>query len=174
MGQPAYLSLKGQSVGKVEGSITETTHERKGKIGVISVSHEIVAPRDPATGHPTGRRLHKPLVITKELDKASPLLYQLLCKNENVTEWELQFFMQGASGGAQQHYTIKLTNANVASINFRMPNTKADNSKQSDPYEEVAFVYQKIDWIWTGKAETAAGGKAGGAIVADDNWEAQV
>ncbi|HJT17187.1 MAG TPA: type VI secretion system tube protein Hcp [Thermoanaerobaculia bacterium] len=32
--------------------------------------------RDPASGLPTGKRMHKPFVITKELDKSSPLLYQ--------------------------------------------------------------------------------------------------
>ncbi len=33
---------------------------------------EIVSPRDPASGLPTGKRMHKPFVITKELDKMSP------------------------------------------------------------------------------------------------------
>lgn len=34
-----------------------------------------ISPRDPASGLPTGKRMHKPFVITKELDKATPLLY---------------------------------------------------------------------------------------------------
>ena len=38
-----------------------------GKLSVIS-------PRDAASGLPTGKRMHKPFVITKELDKASPML----------------------------------------------------------------------------------------------------
>jgi hypothetical protein len=32
--------------------------------------------RDPASGLPTGQRIHKPFVITKELDKSTPTLYQ--------------------------------------------------------------------------------------------------
>ena len=32
------------------------------------------APRDAASGLATGRRMHKPFTITKEVDKASPLL----------------------------------------------------------------------------------------------------
>jgi hypothetical protein len=36
----------------------------------------IVSPRDSASGLPTGKRQHKPIVITKELDKSSPLLFQ--------------------------------------------------------------------------------------------------
>jgi hypothetical protein len=34
--------------------------------------HEIVSPRDPQSGLPTGKRMHKPMVITKELDAAAP------------------------------------------------------------------------------------------------------
>lgn len=34
----------------------------------------VVSPRDAASGLPTGKRQHKPMVITKELDKSSPLL----------------------------------------------------------------------------------------------------
>jgi len=35
---------------------------------------QIVSPRDAASGLPTGKRMHKPLVITKELDLALPSL----------------------------------------------------------------------------------------------------
>lgn len=41
---------------------------------VISFDQEIVSPRDAASGLPTGKRMHKPFVITKELDKSSPVL----------------------------------------------------------------------------------------------------
>jgi hypothetical protein len=40
----------------------------------ISFDQEIVSPRDAASGLPTGKRMHKPFVITKELDKSSPIL----------------------------------------------------------------------------------------------------
>lgn len=39
---------------------------------VISFEQDIVSPRDAASGLPTGKRMHKPFVITKELDSSSP------------------------------------------------------------------------------------------------------
>src|SRR5438093_8359888 len=68
-----YLSLTGQKQKEIKGGVTQKG--REGKIAVIAVSHEIVSPRDPQSGLPTGQRVHKPLVITKELDKSSTLLY---------------------------------------------------------------------------------------------------
>jgi type VI secretion system secreted protein Hcp len=162
----AYLKLKGQKQGPIEGSVTQQGREKS--IMVIAVSHDIISPRDAASGLPTGKRQHKPFVITKLLDKASPKLYQAIVRNENIPEWELQFWtpqLKAASGvGAEvQHYTVKLINANIASISFRMPNNKHPDLMTFAEYEEVAFTYQKIVWTW----------KDGG-IEADDDWEAPV
>jgi type VI secretion system secreted protein Hcp len=35
-------------------------------------AHEIVSPRDTASGLPSGKRQHKPFTITKEIDKSTP------------------------------------------------------------------------------------------------------
>ena len=155
----AYLSLKGQKQGDIKGSVTQKG--REGKIMVIAVSHEIVSPRDAASGLPTGKRMHKPFVITKELDKATPLLFSVLVNNENVPEWELQFWTPSATGVEKQHYTVKLINANIASIAFRMANNKHPDLMKFAEYEEVAFTYQKIIWTWNE-----------GGITAEDDWEA--
>src|SRR6185436_3347525 len=123
----AYLKVKGQKQGEIKGSVTQKG--REGKIMVIAVGHEIVSPRDPASGLPTGKRMHKPFVITKELDKSSPLLYNVLTNNENIKEWKLEFWtpqIKAVSGAGTevQHFTIELLNANIASIHFRMLNNK--------------------------------------------------
>jgi len=162
----AYLKLKGQKLGEIKGSVTQKG--REGKIAVIAVSHEIISPRDSASGLPTGKRMHKPFVITKELDKSTPLLFNLLVHNENIPEWELEFWAPqikatAGTGVEVQHYTVKLTNANVASIAFRMANNKHPDLMKFAEYEEVAFTYQKIEWTW----------KDGG-ITAMDDWEAPV
>ena len=157
----AYLNLKGQKTGDIKGSVTQKG--REGKIMVIAVSHEIVSPRDPASGLPTGKRMHKPMVITKELDKSTPLLYNVLVNNENITEWQLQFWQPSATGAEKQHFTIKLTNANIASIAMRLPNNKHPDLMKFETYEEIAFTYQKIEWTWMD-----------GGITAMDDWESPV
>ena len=140
----AYLNIKGQKQGAIKGSVTQKG--REGKIMVIAVNHEIISPRDPASGLPTGKRMHKPFTITKELDKSTPLLYNVLVNNENIPDWELQFWRPSATGAEQQHYTVKLTNANIASINFRLANNKHPDLMKFAEYEEIAFTYQKIEW----------------------------
>jgi len=163
----AYLRLKGQKQGEIKGSVIQKG--RAGKIMVIAVSHEIVSPRDPASGQATGKRMHKPFVITKELDKSTPLLYNALVNNENITVWELQFFAPqiqsiGTGAGAEvNNYTVKLTNANIVDIRSVMLNNKNPDLAKYAVYEEIAFTYQKIEWIWVD-----------GGITSEDDWEAPI
>ncbi|MFA6149604.1 MAG: type VI secretion system tube protein TssD [bacterium] len=160
----AYLRLKGQKQGDIKGSVTQKGRENS--IMVIAYSHEIVSPRDAASGLPTGKRMHKPLVITKELDKSTPLLYSALVNNENIPEWKLEFWTpqlaaKTGSGSERQHYTIKLTNASIAAIGQRMLNNKNPELTRYVEYEEISFTYQKIEWTWID-----------GGITAEDDWEA--
>ncbi|WP_082482306.1 type VI secretion system tube protein Hcp [Chryseobacterium sp. Leaf394] len=37
---------------------------------IIAVSHDITFPRDAASGLPSGSVMHKPIIITKTLDKS--------------------------------------------------------------------------------------------------------
>lgn len=146
----AYLTLKGQKQGDIKGSVTQKG--REGKIMVIAVNHEVLSPRDAASGQATGKRQHKPFTITKEIDKSSPLLYNVLITNENITNWELQFFtpkQTGAGAGTEtNHYTVKLTNAQIIDIKSIMLNNKNPELVRYAEYEEVSFTYQKIEWIW--------------------------
>lgn len=160
----AYLKLKGQKQGEIKGSVTQKG--REGKIMIIAVHHEIVSPRDAASGQATAKRVHQPFVVTKEVDKSSPLLYAAMTGNENFSEWELQFWrpsatsvVGSATGVEKQHYTVKLTHARIASIAFTMPNNKNPDLAKLVEYEEVAFVYHTIQWTWVD-----------GGIVAADDW----
>jgi type VI secretion system secreted protein Hcp len=115
-------------------------------ITLTGLSHEIISPRDPASGLPTGKRQHKPIVITKELDKTTPLLLNALVSNETLTSVLIGLLRNG-----QQVATITLTNASIA-----------DYTDHGDT-EHWSLTYQKITWTWLD-----------GGITASDDWEAPV
>lgn len=155
----AYLKLKGETTGDIKGSVTQAG--REDSIMVIGFDHEVESPRDSASGLPTGKRRHKPITITKEVDKSSPLLYTLLVNNENITEWELQFWTPSKTGKEEQHYTVALTNASISAIRSEMLNNKYPENMQHKEREHISFTYQKISWTWND-----------GGITAEDDWEA--
>lgn len=155
----AYLSLTGQKQGQIKGSVTQKG--REGKIMVIAAEHEVQSLRDAASGIATGKRQHKPFVITKEVDLASTRLYAALVGNEVLTNWELQFWAAsssvGSAAGAEvMRYSVRLTNALVCDIRFHMLNNKNPELARYVEFEEVAFSYQKIEWTWVPAALSAS------------------
>jgi type VI secretion system secreted protein Hcp len=115
-------------------------------IQVIAVSHEIASPRDPASGLPTGKRQHSPLVITKVVDATTPLFLTALVDNENLTSVTFTLLQNG-----QPVETVKLTNASISDY------------VEHGQTEHWSFTYQKIEWTWLN-----------GGITASDDWEAPV
>lgn len=155
-----FLKVTAAKQGVITGSVTEKGKE--GTIAVIAVDHSIISPRDPATGLPTGKRMHSPLVITTHIDKATPLLYESLVTNENLPTVELDYYQTGQDGKQTLYFKIVLTNANISSIKQTNLNSQDDpNANLFGEYEELAFTYQKIEWTWVD-----------GGITAQDDWEA--
>ena len=153
----AFLKIVGKKSGEVRGSVTQKG--REGRIMVIAADHSIVAPNDPQAGVATGKRMHKPSSITKECDRSSPVLYNMLWTSEIISDWTLQFFAQSPTGVETQTHTVDLTNALIAGISFHMPNNKNPDLARYVEYEEISFVYQKITWTWTD-----------GNITSSDTW----
>lgn len=139
-------------VGQIQGTFFG---DSSGWIDVLSFSHEVVSPRDAASGLPTGKRQHKPFTFTKRIDKASVQLFLALTRNENLTK--VEFDLVPRAGGAP-YAKVELINANVAS------RQTADAGKTTHhELETVSFTYQKIIWTFVD-----------GGITAEDDWETPV
>jgi type VI protein secretion system component Hcp len=63
------------------------------------------SPRDAATGQTSGKRMHKPFVITKEVDKASPLLAQAAASGKKIPKVKVK----------QEYMTFELKDVIVTS-----------------------------------------------------------
>jgi type VI secretion system secreted protein Hcp len=146
-----YVSIKGTKQGAFKGSANSARRDKEsalgaGKIAGVRFYAETTSPRDAATGQASGKRQHKPITITKEWDAASPQLFQALVTNEVLTSVLFEFLKTNPSGQEYVHYTVKLTNAAVASVKSYLDLTDTSG----DPYdahelEDVAFTFEKIE-----------------------------
>jgi type VI secretion system secreted protein Hcp len=157
----AYLKLKGQVQGDIKGGVTQKG--REGKIAVMAFDHEIMVVRDAVSGLTAGKRVHKPFVITKGIDKSSPLLYKALVTNEYLIVWELQCFAARSNGSQVNNYNVTLTNAKIVDIKSEMLNNNIPENAKMPMMEEVSFIYEKISWTWVD-----------GQITTSDDWSLPV
>jgi type VI secretion system secreted protein Hcp len=147
MSSPAYVTLTAKAQGAIKGNVT--AKGREGAIALLAVAYEISVPRDPATGLPSGKRQHKPIVVTKAVDETSPSLIKALVTNEVLTTVKIDFW-RSAPETAAPYFSITLTNAIVADVTL---NSSAEAATSET--EQWQFVYQKIVWTWTASGASA-------------------
>jgi type VI secretion system secreted protein Hcp len=104
----------------------------------LASTSAIQSPRDIATGQASGKRMHKPLVITKEVDKSSPLLMKAMQSGRLIREIDVDLGHPTAHNATGR---FRLTNVMISSIQ----QAGHGGGGGSQQMESVSFNYQKIE-----------------------------
>ena len=106
-------------------------------VPVLGWDWSVISPRDAASGLPTGKRQHKPMVLTMAPDASSVRLFKALITNENLPSVKVSFVHKGET---EAYLLVELENASVASFH--------QLTEAGLEYDEVSFTYQKITVTW--------------------------
>ncbi|MDB5101997.1 MAG: Hcp family type secretion system effector [Cyanobacteria bacterium RYN_339] len=140
-----FVTITGATQGAFKGGVASGDH--KGQTAATGFSYEVSSPRDAASGMASGKRMHKPICISKEWDAASPQLMQALATNENLSTVSIDFVTANLIGKQTTQYTVKLTNASLASLTQASGDLISDKTPtDSGTREELAFTFQKIEF----------------------------
>jgi type VI secretion system secreted protein Hcp len=145
MPMPGNLTITGEVQGQIEGSCE--LEEREGTILVQAFDHVVEIPTDDR-GIASGRRAHRPMTITKEIDRSTPMLYQALCTGELLTDVKLDWYRLDGSGEEELYYSIELENAMITRIHPWVPNVLDRSSEGLRHMEDVSIAYERIIWTW--------------------------
>jgi type VI secretion system secreted protein Hcp len=168
MPTPAYCSIEGVNQGNITagantmdsmGNRYQEGHEDE--FTVQAFKHEIIIPRDPQSGQPSGQRVHQPVVMTKIFDKSSPLLYAALASGERLTKVEIKWFRTSMAGTQEHYFTHTLEDAMIVDIRAHSPNAQDPESAHFTHMEDIEMTYRKI--TWTHEVAGTSG---------DDDWRA--
>jgi type VI secretion system secreted protein Hcp len=135
-----YLSVKGKKQGNIKGESTKNGKGQSSTKGVLchGFQYAVESQYDAGTGQATGRRQHKPLVITREVDSATPILYHAMCTNEGFQTATLSFVRPDSSGKEVVFKTIELTNGSISKIEYAQPHKGKRSQAITLLYEEFA------------------------------------
>lgn len=153
MPTPAFMRIEGSKQGLItQGAFTEASvgnifvEGHEDEFIVQGFSHEIIIPRDPQSGQPTGQRVHQPLSITKVFDKSSPLIYEALTSGERLTKCEISWYRTSTSGTQEKYFSMTLEDAVIVAVKAHMPNCQDPSQAHFTHLEDVSFTYRKISW----------------------------
>jgi len=138
-----YVSIKGSKQGAFKGDAKE--EKLRDKIVGLKFRYEVGSPTDLASGRATGRRQHKPIVITKEWGAASPQLFSALVNNEVLPEVIIDFVGVNIQGEMALTHTIRLVNARVIDIAHSTEPASGPGKIGQRHLEDVSFSFQRID-----------------------------
>lgn len=116
----------------------------KDEIMVLAYSHNMITGTDG--GFSGSRGKHLPIMITKNIDKSSPLLANALHECEEV-ECTIFFYRTSPAGGQDKYYKVQLRGARIAQINLQVPH--AIHMNDAEPQEMVSIRYREITWTHT-------------------------
>ncbi len=154
MAEPVYVWVEGSKQGKFDCDFTKDHKVVKNGIPVLTFASEVEAPRDVATGGASGRRQHKPVIFTKQVDSTSAQFWSALSNNEELKKVEFHFYRIQKTGQMELYFKITLERANVCQMKMIQATEHeggagASTSAGAGLYaarDEISFSYQKISW----------------------------
>lgn len=136
-GQPASITCTQQ------GSVIQGS-EPDGSSVVEAASYGVASPRDVATGQSSGRRQHKPVTISKQIDRASPLYFKALVLGQVLSSCTITFVTTQPDGSEVDAFRMVLSNANVVDHQFVKGDTRLTGAGPLGEYESLSFTFQEI------------------------------
>jgi len=133
------ITIRGSKQGVFKGD------GRQNEIRGLSYDLEIVSPRDPQSGLPTGRVQFHPFTITKQFGAASPQILSALASNELLPAVQLTFFSANNQGETVVNHVITLTDATISEVHHHPVTGLKDSTTDKFQLEDVSFTYRKIE-----------------------------
>ncbi|UVM55143.1 Hcp family type VI secretion system effector [Pseudomonas sp. B21-012] len=162
MANHGYMTITGRQQGLISaGCSTADSMGNKYQSGhcdeimVLAYSHNL-----SNLGN-TQNATHRPIVISKNIDKASPLLAQALANREEL-KCLINFFRISSSGHHEKYYTIELRGGMVVDLRIDVPHAVLQHDMNAQAH--LAIRYRDIFWTHH------LAGTSGHAFWGDEQW----
>ena len=142
------ITLKQGTAEAASGGVSVAAGDLDGDGRAVTLipQHEVVSPRDSASGLPTGKRQHNPMTITKEWDATTPLLRAGAPPPQGSLRVKVKMPWLACRVGAR-YPELEFGDAATAYKFKEVLVTSCGSSSGGDrPMEQISFNYAKIEF----------------------------
>jgi len=148
-------AIKGDVRDAKHGSGKSSGPNAKPTIEVDSWSHVIRQPKSASAstsgGHTAERCEHDEMVFVKDIDSASPKMWQAASQGMVTPEVEITFYR---SNGVTKDISATTTNGRVAYLVIKLKNVLISSiapsvSSEGIPKETFGLKYSAVDWVYS-------------------------
>ena len=140
MANNGYMTITGKAQGLISaGCSSQDSIGNKCQSGhideimVLSYTHNMVNIGN--INKPT----HRPILITKNVDKSSPLLAQALSSREEI-KCTINFYRVSSFGLQEKFYSVSINGGGIADLTLEMPHVILHHD--AEPQEHIAIRYR--------------------------------
>lgn len=147
MAENVYVKVTANG-NQIFGESSRKTLDRDGLIECRQIHMGARTGVSSKDGKGTGSVTFDDFVLVKPLDKASPLLYQALCKNERI-EVEARFYRPAKEDGKPEHfYSIIGKGGRITSVSQATADGMDPNSSNEEPCETLCLKFESITFAY--------------------------
>jgi type VI secretion system secreted protein Hcp len=127
--------MKGESLDKDHGQWIELT----------GFHHEVRQPTSVSTagGHTTGRTEHGDLALVKDLDMASPAIFQAVSGGTTFQSAQVEFYRAAGDGKRVKYLEIQLKHVLISQVALGIDDALLPTETMSLRYAAIQWKYQK-------------------------------
>lgn len=138
----AFVTITGTTQGVIEGS--SAVEDVLGSIALVGFQYEFTSPQS-ASGVASGALQPQPMVLLKDPDNSTPLLWTAMLTNEILTHVLVRFYRTGGDGTPELDYSVQLFDARITGFS-----AVADVDTSGRLTETITFDYAAITWATEG------------------------
>jgi len=140
------MAMKGEiKIKNHEGTDLEGPRENGSSL-VFAFDHKVYLPYDKEENKIQGSRRIQAFKITKDIDRLSPQLYEIVCLGRTCKEVEIQLYKINEEGDEKPYFKYLLEDATIVEVKNHMPSTKDEKNENVGHLEEVELLAKKFSW----------------------------
>ena len=129
-----------------EGTQLEGPREDRSSL-IFEYNHEVYLPYDREELKVQGARKLTAFSVTKEIDKLTPQLYEIVCKGRNCKKVIIKLYrINKDAGDEEEYFNYILEDAKVVQVENMMPSMKVAANENTGHLEKLEFIARTITW----------------------------
>ncbi|MEB0044836.1 MULTISPECIES: Hcp family type VI secretion system effector [unclassified Pseudomonas] len=144
MANPGYMTITGKAQGLISAGCStpdsignKYQSDHTDEIMVLAYQHNM------ANIGNINKATHSPIIITKNVDKSSPLLAQALSSREEIN-CTISFYRVSSFGLQEKFYSVSIHGGIFADLTLEMPHVVLQGNAEHE--EQLAIRYREITW----------------------------
>jgi type VI secretion system secreted protein Hcp len=157
MASPAYMTIQDDKGNIIKANVMISG--REGSAEVHAFDYAVSIPADPNSGLLTAVRKHDDVVVTKNFDQSSPLLFQACAKGSTLKSVLIDWYRINKDGEEEKYFSHHLIDVKVVKVQHAMLQVKDPSNEQLGHLENVSFRFRRIELTYPD-----------GNIATQDDW----